>query len=240
MRDLGLRDLGDEETGNGANASESLMSRARDDRSGQVLESKLALLTTSNPIALTPLESLRDAVVKSVGLVRPNPAAMNNRANSQNLLKQAKKEFLQDNLQSISTDVDYEPRNEFQNKPTANPSLEPASPTPLLSPTSLLSPTARAPLKVPLTKGDLGGSKLMPMTQSLSNLEPDILAVRPAPNSAGVRNQGPIVPTIAITIGRISIRGVPPAAPPPSRSTRSNRPQVSLNDYLKSRNGGNG
>ena len=223
------------------NASESLMPKEKDDHSPQSLESKW--LTASNPIALTPLNALKDAVVKSMSLVQPNPAAMNDRATSQNLLKQAKEELLQ-NLQSVSIDLAYEPHHEFRSEQPASPYLDPISVTSLTSPaslTSLTSPTPPTPITIPLTKGDLGGSGSISMTHHLSHLEPDILAIRPPTSNPGeARNQSPIAPTIAITIGRISIRGIPPAAPPPSRSTRSNRPQVSLNDYLKSRNGGNG
>jgi len=44
-------------------------------------------------------------------------------------------------------------------------------------------------------------------------------------------------PTIRVTIGRIEVRAVSPPAPPP-RQTKQPAPKMSLDDYLRSRNGG--
>jgi hypothetical protein len=44
-------------------------------------------------------------------------------------------------------------------------------------------------------------------------------------------------PTVQVTIGRIDVRGVKPAPPPRSKPTQRG-PTLSLNDYLKQRNGG--
>jgi len=46
----------------------------------------------------------------------------------------------------------------------------------------------------------------------------------------------PPIPTISITIGRVEIRATPPSAAV-QRSGRANRPKLSLEDYLLSRNG---
>jgi len=44
-------------------------------------------------------------------------------------------------------------------------------------------------------------------------------------------------PTIRVTIGRIEVRAVSPPAPPPRR-TKQPAPKMSLDDYLRARNGG--
>jgi hypothetical protein len=189
-----------------SNPSESLIPKNPDNRPQQALEVELRI--TATPIAQPTLETLiRDTVGESIGIVQPNPTTQSQNPSPNpeqkiapiaKILNEAQDQLLEA-PQSVSTDLRYEPRNSFRGGPETQ---QTNSDVPLPSPPPL------NPLKVPLPKGDLGGSS--PQT------------------------------TIAITIGRISIRGVPPAAPPPSRSTRSNRPQVSLNDYLKSRNGGNG
>ncbi len=54
------------------------------------------------------------------------------------------------------------------------------------------------------------------------------------------RSETPAAPTIRVTIGRIDVRAVtpaPPAAPAPMRTQRA-MPALSLEDYLKQRNGG--
>ena len=229
------------------NPSESLIPRKKENQNQPAL--KLEALTALVPLALPPgtgiaqptLETLlRNAVGESIGPVQPNPRINDqvNRTNPLNpesqiefaaeMLDQFKEEILQD-LQSVSTDLRYEPQNEFRGRsPTQQTAFLAANESPTL-------------LKVPLTKEDLGGTSSPYTTNNLSNLESETLAIRPpTPNSGGAgivtRNQT----TIAITIGRISVRGVQPIAPAPSRSTRSTRPQMPLNDYLKTRNGGNG
>ena len=229
------------------NPSESLIPRKKENQNQPAL--KLEALTALVPLALPPgtgiaqptLETLlRNAVGESIGPVQPNPRINDqvNRTNPLNpesqiefaaeMLDQFKEEILQD-LQSISTDLRYEPQNEFRGRsPTQQTAFLAANESPTL-------------LKVPLTKEDLGGTSSPYTTNNLSNLESETLAIRsPTPNSGGAgivtRNQT----TIAITIGRISVRGVQPIASAPSRSTRSTRPQMPLNDYLKTRNGGNG
>ena len=229
------------------NPSESLIPRKKENQNQPAL--KLEALTALVPLALPPgtgiaqptLETLlRNAVGESIGPVQPNPRINDqvNRTNPLNpesqiefaaeMLDQFKEEILQD-LQSVSTDLRYEPQNEFRGRsPTQQTAFLAANESPTL-------------LKVPLTKEDLGGTSSPYTTNNLSNLESETLAIRsPTPNSGGAgivtRNQT----TIAITIGRISVRGVQPIASAPSRSTRSTRPQMPLNDYLKTRNGGNG
>jgi hypothetical protein len=46
-----------------------------------------------------------------------------------------------------------------------------------------------------------------------------------------------VEPTIRVTIGRIEVRAVSPPEPPPRR-TKQPTPKMSLDDYLRSRNGG--
>jgi hypothetical protein len=46
------------------------------------------------------------------------------------------------------------------------------------------------------------------------------------------------VPTIKITIGRVDVRAVMPAAATPHPAPAQRRPALSLDDYLKRREGG--
>jgi hypothetical protein len=50
-----------------------------------------------------------------------------------------------------------------------------------------------------------------------------------------------VPPTIQVRIGRIEVRAITAPPPPPSRSrSAAAAPRLSLQDYLKARNGGNG
>lgn len=55
-----------------------------------------------------------------------------------------------------------------------------------------------------------------------------------------VRGVSTSAPTIQVTIGRIEVRAVTSAAPSPRPRSTPSTPQLSLQDYLKARNGGNG
>jgi hypothetical protein len=58
------------------------------------------------------------------------------------------------------------------------------------------------------------------------------------PNSATMVPASP--PTIQVTIGRIEVRAVMPSPPPARQRSAPSTPKLSLQDYLKSRSGGNG
>jgi hypothetical protein len=62
----------------------------------------------------------------------------------------------------------------------------------------------------------------------------------PAPSQiarASIQRPGSPEPTIHVTIGRIEVRAMPPAVPA-SRSPRPNGPKLTLDSYLRARNGG--
>jgi hypothetical protein len=185
---------------------------------------------------------------------RTNNRIINRTEPTAQILHQSQEKSLQ-SLQSLLTDLRDEPQNSFQGEAitpqttTLNgkttPQPIPTKPQQVTQTNTVLPPPD---LKVPLSKGDLGGSGAVPITHNFSHLAsidpPNSLPNLQSPQNWGFGGEQPDngakkIPTIAITIGRISIRAVPPAAPPPTRSPRSTRPQVSLNDYLKSRNGGN-
>ncbi len=201
------------------------------------LEPNLELGSRQDSIAFN--SNALERLGEPIGRVQPNPT-ISSSTNHQNQSKQIETPIIPDPqsvsivqpaLDTLIRDAVSAPIGQVQPNPNINHQINRTNPSkpepPIESTAEMLDQfkneilpdlqsisTSRTPLKVPLTKGDLGGS-------SFSN---------PPTNQT----------TIAITIGRISVRGVPPAAPPPSRSTRSHRPQVSLNDYLKARNGGNG
>ncbi|HEY9656934.1 MAG TPA: hypothetical protein V6C65_00615 [Allocoleopsis sp.] len=53
------------------------------------------------------------------------------------------------------------------------------------------------------------------------------------------RDRANNTPVIRVTIGRIDVRAIPAAPPPRAQPQPNPKPQLSLADYLKSRNGGN-
>lgn len=78
--------------------------------------------------------------------------------------------------------------------------------------------------------------------QSLDSTPPVIptqLVPLSAPATTAIPSIKPEPPTIRVTIGRIDVRAI--ASPtPPRQAPKPNIPKLSLEDYLKSRNGGKG
>jgi|APLak6261659701_1056019.scaffolds.fasta_scaffold00030_14 hypothetical protein len=68
-------------------------------------------------------------------------------------------------------------------------------------------------------------------------------SIRPAdtaPNLSQLTSPQAAAPTIKVTIGRVEVRAVMPAQSPPAPRPRSAEPKLTLDDYLKRRNGGGG
>lgn len=120
---------------------------------------------------------------------------------------------------------------------------------------------ARVPEETPETLPSLGETpRVLPMAATASaaltlpapRVPPRVNTPRPAPirlqdgpvSAFGPRHEppsatqleGPEASIIRVTIGRIEVRAVLPPAPPPSRSRRV--PAMSLDDYLRTRQGG--
>ncbi len=80
------------------------------------------------------------------------------------------------------------------------------------------------------------GSRPAPYPNSPAMAQPNIGRARAARAAAQPPNQD-APPQVTISIGRLEIR--PPAhQPPPSRPNRTKMPQLSLDDYLRTRTGG--
>lgn len=101
----------------------------------------------------------------------------------------------------------------------------------------------------PGTRGSMLGSRVTPDRSTPSGaplvaprmVHPQIdTHVERGPQEPGVAAPEPPAPTIRVAIGRIEVRAITPPPTPPTQRTTPTRPDpaLSLDDYLKQRNGG--
>lgn len=78
----------------------------------------------------------------------------------------------------------------------------------------------------------------VPRTPAVPNRPPEvsISTERPAGETASAKDAPAselVTPTVVVTIGRVEVRAVPPAAPSQPMSSRPQAPRMTLDDYLK-------
>jgi hypothetical protein len=97
------------------------------------------------------------------------------------------------------------------------------------------TPTAAAP--APPTVARVLHTVAGPHT-TVSRLSPASSSLEPARNSRPARNDSSSPRSIHITIGRIEVRAIQPPPEPVARRSAPASPKISLEQYLKNRNGG--
>jgi hypothetical protein len=121
------------------------------------------------------------------------------------------------------------------------PRIVPAPPTPTIASPPALAPTADAAMPEstrPLTRAEAPTAQAADPVAALPSLR--AASASPiAPQFPAAALQPPAPPTIRVTIGRIEVRAITPPARPAPRATSERRgPALSLDGYLKRRNGG--
>ncbi|NEP18601.1 MAG: hypothetical protein F6J97_17140 [Leptolyngbya sp. SIO4C1] len=105
----------------------------------------------------------------------------------------------------------------------ANRSAQLSLPAETLTATSLEQPLVPSSVVLPPPPVSLGWAETLPLARPLA--------------ASDAQRQRETAPAVEIKIGRIIVKGKPPASPKP-KAPRQQRPQLSLSDYLTQRNGG--
>ena len=90
-------------------------------------------------------------------------------------------------------------------------------------------------------RGETARQSPRPVAPAREPFAPTVIASspqRPEPATAAPSHQAAGPPTIRITIGRVEVRAVAPAAAAVAVPRAASRPRLSLEDYLKERSGG--
>jgi hypothetical protein len=195
--------------------------------------------STPAPVVERLREVIREATVER--LVSPAPMPADPAA-----LRFAEREAAQ------AASSTKEPRPAGGNQPSAVPTPRPAvDPPPVPTSTPRIAPAPTPPPANPLreriereriveppVKRSQSPADLPPAAvDRRGRLEPKLEPAAAPPPVHGPRESKPVPPPVQITIGRIDVRAAPPVrspAPPP----RQIGPQMDLEAYLKSREGG--
>jgi hypothetical protein len=90
----------------------------------------------------------------------------------------------------------------------------------------------------PLSESPRSSSELIHATQPRPPVRPPVMPTHELSIGTSLQHTNtPPAPLIRVTIGRIDVRAVLPPTQPPRRTT-STRPKLTLDEYLKQRNGG--
>jgi hypothetical protein len=90
----------------------------------------------------------------------------------------------------------------------------------------------------PLSESPRSSSELIHATQPRPPVRPPVMPTHELSIGTSLQHTNTTpAPLIRVTIGRIDVRAVLPPAQPPRRTT-STRPKLTLDEYLKQRNGG--
>lgn len=132
--------------------------------------------------------------------------------------------------------------------PLAQTALRDRAPAPVEQTTVAPAPSKQGAVASVAERGDLPPPEAQPIETLLQlseppapqPLQPNVIRVAPAPQVQPAIpppiTAGP--PRINITIGRVEVRALPPNAPPPRPRSAQPGPPLSLDAYLKRRDGG--